>query len=49
MVEIFIIEGLSFIDFACYAAFFPQLVAGPIVRAGHFRKEIDALESNDRF
>jgi len=31
----------SFIDFACYAAFFPQLVAGPIVRADHFRKEIE--------
>tara|TARA_B100001093_G_scaffold162960_1_gene155332 strand:+ start:107 stop:1561 length:1455 start_codon:yes stop_codon:yes gene_type:complete len=30
----------SFIDFACYAAFFPQLVAGPIVRADHFRKQI---------
>ena len=30
----------SFLDFACYAAFFPQLVAGPIVRADHFRKEI---------
>ena len=31
----------SFVDFACYAAFFPQLVAGPIVRAEHFRKEIE--------
>ena len=31
----------SFVDFACYAAFFPQLVAGPIVRADHFRKEIE--------
>lgn len=30
----------SFLDFACYAAFFPQLVAGPIVRADHFKKEI---------
>lgn len=30
----------SFLDFACYAAFFPQLVAGPIVRADHFRDEI---------
>ncbi|MDA8758614.1 MBOAT family protein [Candidatus Poseidonia alphae] len=30
----------SFLDFACYAAFFPQLVAGPIVRADHFRNEI---------
>ena len=31
----------SFVDFACYAAFFPQLVAGPIVRSDHFRKEIE--------
>ena len=30
----------SFVDFACYAAFFPQLVAGPIVRSDHFREEI---------
>ena len=30
----------SFLDFACYAAFFPQLVAGPIVRADHFREQI---------
>jgi alginate O-acetyltransferase complex protein AlgI len=30
----------SFVDFACYAAFFPQLVAGPIVRSDHFRNEI---------
>lgn len=26
----------SFLDFALFVAFFPQLVAGPIVRAGHF-------------
>lgn len=26
----------SFVRFACYVAFFPQLVAGPIVRAGDF-------------
>ncbi len=32
----------SFLDFACYAAFFPQLVAGPIVRAEHFREQIKA-------
>jgi len=32
----------SFIDFACYAAFFPQLVAGPIVRFDHFREQIRA-------
>ena len=31
----------SFWDFACYAAFFPQLVAGPIVRSEHFRKQIE--------
>jgi len=30
----------SFLDFACYAAFFPQLVAGPIVRSDYFRKQI---------
>ena len=30
----------DFISFACYAAFFPQLVAGPIVRADHFNEEI---------
>ena len=28
------------LDFAAYAAFFPQLVAGPIVRAKHFRSQI---------
>ena len=33
----------SFLDFACYAAFFPQLVAGPIVRADHFRKRLNDL------
>ena len=32
----------SFLDFACYAAFFPQLVAGPIVRSDHFREQIKA-------
>ena len=37
----------SFVDFACYAAFFPQLVAGPIVRADHFRKEISKPLSVD--
>lgn len=30
----------SFIDFAAYAAFFPQLVAGPIVRADDFLEQI---------
>jgi len=28
--------------FSCYAAFFPQLVAGPIVRAEHFRSEVES-------
>ena len=31
----------SFVDFAAYAAFFPQLVAGPIVRADHFLEQIE--------
>ena len=31
----------DFLSFSCYAAFFPQLVAGPIVRSEHFRKEIE--------
>ena len=29
------------LSFACYAAFFPQLVAGPIVRSEHFQQEIE--------
>ena len=29
-----------FSEFACYAAFFPQLVAGPIVRNDHFSNQI---------
>jgi len=32
----------SFTDFACYAAFFPQLVAGPIVRADHFQEQLNS-------
>ncbi len=39
----------NFISFACYAAFFPQLVAGPIVRADHFKEQISKpikLQSN---
>jgi len=35
----------DFLSFACYAAFFPQLVAGPIVRSEHFRKEIENVLS----
>jgi len=31
----------SLLDFALYVAFFPQLVAGPIVRATTFLKELD--------
>jgi alginate O-acetyltransferase complex protein AlgI len=30
----------KFVDFACYASFFPQLVAGPIVRSREFLIEI---------
>jgi alginate O-acetyltransferase complex protein AlgI len=35
----------DFLSFSCYAAFFPQLVAGPIVRADHFEKEIKKVLS----
>ena len=31
----------NFIDFACYASFFPQLVAGPIVRSDDFKKQLE--------
>lgn len=38
----------TFKEYALFIAFFPQLVAGPILRAGHFlpqlREKIDALE-----
>ena len=32
----------NFIDFACYASFFPQLVAGPIVRADEFKQQLES-------
>lgn len=31
----------SFLDFAFYVSFFPQLIAGPIVRADHFKKQME--------
>ena len=31
----------NFHDFACYASFFPQLVAGPIVRSHEFLEQIE--------
>ncbi|MCX8113256.1 MAG: MBOAT family protein [Bacteroidia bacterium] len=36
------IEPGSFWDYALYIAYFPQLVAGPIVRAGHFLLQLEA-------
>ncbi len=39
----------SFLDFACYAAFFPQLVAGPIVRSQHFLKQIKSPVSSSSY
>lgn len=33
----------SLVDFAIYVAFFPQLVAGPIVRAAEFLPQIDRM------
>jgi alginate O-acetyltransferase complex protein AlgI len=38
-----------FRDFACYAAFFPQLVAGPIVRSQHFLKQIEKPISTNQY
>ncbi|MBT5496585.1 MAG: MBOAT family protein, partial [Alphaproteobacteria bacterium] len=31
----------SFVDYALFVTFFPQLVAGPIVRASEFLKQLD--------
>ena len=39
----------NFLDFACYAAFFPQLVAGPIVRSEHFLKQIEGEISTNPY
>jgi len=36
-----------FVDFACYAAFFPQLVAGLIVRSQHFLEQIQKPVSSN--
>jgi D-alanyl-lipoteichoic acid acyltransferase DltB (MBOAT superfamily) len=37
------LHGRSLLDFAVYLAFFPQLVAGPIVRATEFLPQLDRL------
>ncbi len=37
-----IVARSSFIDFALYVSFFPQLVAGPIVRAETFFRDLDS-------
>ncbi|MGB1898650.1 MAG: MBOAT family O-acyltransferase, partial [Candidatus Poseidoniaceae archaeon] len=39
----------KFTDFACYAAFFPQLVAGPIVRSQHFLEQINGPVSSSPY
>ena len=36
---------MSFTDFALFGAFFPQLVAGPIVRAAHFLPQLERRPS----
>jgi len=36
-----------FLDYALFVAFFPQLVAGPIVRASEFFSELDAPRKKD--
>ena len=38
----------SFIDFSVYVAFFPQLIAGPIVRAHEFMPQLAALKRPTR-
>jgi len=38
----------SFLDFALFVTFFPQLVAGPIVRAADFLPQLDAPRGVDR-
>ncbi|MFT5679777.1 MAG: alginate O-acetyltransferase complex protein AlgI [Myxococcota bacterium] len=38
----------SFIDFSVYVAFFPQLIAGPIVRAHEFMPQLAALKKPTR-
>ncbi len=36
-----LVPGRSFLDYALYVTFFPQLVAGPIVRARHFLPQLE--------
>lgn len=38
----------NFFDVALFVAFFPQLVAGPIVRASHFLPQLDTARSFNR-
>ncbi len=40
--------GRSLLDYALYVTFFPQLVAGPIVRAGHFLPQAEKPRSASR-
>ena len=35
------------LDYACFASFFPQLVAGPIERADHLLKQVEASRRAD--
>ncbi len=39
------IKARNLLDVMCYQMFFPQLVAGPIVRANHFIPQLDKLPS----
>ena len=41
------VKPASFRDYALYIAFFPQLVAGPIVRASHFLPQIEKISWPD--
>jgi D-alanyl-lipoteichoic acid acyltransferase DltB (MBOAT superfamily) len=39
------IENVPFLDYACFIAFFPHLIAGPIVRPSHILPQFAKLEA----
>ena len=40
-------DALLFIEFALFVAFFPQLVAGPIVKAREFLPQLETIKRFD--
>jgi D-alanyl-lipoteichoic acid acyltransferase DltB (MBOAT superfamily) len=43
------ISAVAFLDYACFVAFFPHLIAGPIVRPGHILPQLAALRPRADF